>query len=88
MNRERAFYIFGEVAAVALAFLALVMILRLCTACADKPAALPGAGDIVELGAYEVALERCRAEGKDAGSFDVYEACAKKADSKFGRKPR
>lgn len=88
MNRQRALYILGEVAAVALAFLALVMALHFCVACSSPPAALPGAGDIVELGAYEVALERCRAEGKDAGSFPVYEACAVKADQHFGRKPR
>lgn len=39
-----------------------------------------------DLVGYSIALDECRAEGKDAGKYSVYEECAKKADVKYGRK--
>lgn len=32
---------------------------------------------------YEALLTDCRAQGKSAGSYDVYEACAKAVDQKL-----
>lgn len=38
------------------------------------------------LAGYQTALDACREKGKDAGSFNVYETCAREADTKFGLK--
>jgi len=40
----------------------------------------------VDLAGYSLALDECRLIGKDAGSYSVYEDCAKRMDIKFGRK--
>jgi len=40
---------------------------------------------VVDLVGYSLALDKCKALGKDAGSYDVYEDCAQKADSKYGK---
>jgi len=32
---------------------------------------------------YKNDLRDCREKGKDAGSYDVYEACAKQADERY-----
>ncbi len=36
---------------------------------------------------YKLELNKCKESGKDAGSYEVYEQCAKKVDEKFGVKP-
>lgn len=41
---------------------------------------------LIEQEQYGRALAACRAKGKDAGSYDVYEACAREADAKAGVK--
>ena len=38
----------------------------------------------VEVNAYRVELLACKAAGKDAGSFAVYEECAQGVDAKHG----
>jgi len=38
-----------------------------------------------EVAGYERALDDCKEQGKDAGSYAVYETCAKDADRRFGR---
>jgi hypothetical protein len=59
------------------------------------PAALirctpPGASDAqrvknaVDLAGYTDALDRCRAQGKAARSYPIYEECARAADRKYG----
>lgn len=54
-------------------------------ACSGKELATPTPKTLIELAAYSAALDECRAIGKDAGSYSVYEKCAKNADDKFGR---
>jgi len=44
------------------------------------------AQNAVDLAGYSLALDECRAEGKDAGKYEVYESCAQKADLKYGHK--
>ena len=39
----------------------------------------------LELVGYQQALDDCREQGKASKSYEVYEACAKTADRKFGR---
>lgn len=41
------------------------------------------AGNAVDLGAYQAALDKCREQGKAVKSYDVYETCAQKADHMF-----
>lgn len=43
------------------------------------------ASNAVDVAGYTLALEQCRAEGKDAGSYVIYEMCAEQADIKYGR---
>lgn len=38
----------------------------------------------LDVAGYTAALAVCRAEGKDAGSYAVYGACATEADRKYG----
>jgi hypothetical protein len=40
---------------------------------------------IIENGGYATALDRCIQQGKDAGSYAVYEDCAQRADAVWGR---
>lgn len=65
-----------------LCFMCLCVVLGLWCGC-DRPERIRTA---VTVSAYAQALDDCRALGKDAGSYDVYEACAKQADAKYGRK--
>jgi hypothetical protein len=58
---------------------------RIVMGCA--PEAVPlAAKDIVVMADYSNALDRCIAEGHDAGTLAAYERCAELADQKFGRK--
>jgi hypothetical protein len=57
----------------------------LALSCCSAPPNTPNANTILQLSGYSTALEQCRAEGKDAGSYDVYEQCAQKADAAWGR---
>ncbi len=43
----------------------------------------PRVAPALDTGAYTAALATCRAEGKDAGSYAVYEQCAREADTKY-----
>lgn len=43
----------------------------------------PGA---IEVADYKFALDACREDGKRAGSYAVYEQCAREADVRFGLK--
>jgi len=43
-----------------------------------------GAVTAANVAGYTAALTVCRAEGKDAGSFAVYERCAREADIRYG----
>lgn len=80
-----------EVIAVVVGFVALVCALHLCTGCRSaqtEPAVIETrAKNAILLEEYGRALAACRALGKDAGSLDVYESCAKAADEKYGVKP-
>lgn len=78
-----------EAVALALGLLVLLVVVGHCTGCKGKPPVEPGAVEtrakhLIEQEEYGRALAACRADGKDAGSFDVYEACARKADAKAG----
>lgn len=44
------------------------------------------AKNAVDLAGYTQALDDCREEGKLAKSWEVYSACAKAADRKYGRR--
>lgn len=39
----------------------------------------------IDLSEYTAALDACRAKGKDAGAYTVYESCAHDADIRYGR---
>lgn len=58
-------------------------ILCQCTACAELLGRAPAA---VDVNAYRNALTECRTEGKRADSLAVYEACANRADARYGLK--
>lgn len=45
----------------------------------------PSASTMLQLEGYTTELDRCRAMGKDAGSYQVYEDCAQRADARYGR---
>jgi hypothetical protein len=51
-----------------------------CSGCALFQRAAPA----VDTAGYAAALGDCRAKGKAAKSYEVYEACAKSADRAFG----
>lgn len=38
---------------------------------------------VLDVAGHSAALADCRAEGKDAGSYAVYERCANEADRRF-----
>ena len=42
------------------------------------------AGAAVSVVEYRAALDECRADGKRAKSYAVYEACAREADARYG----
>ena len=52
-------------------------------ACSGNSTSIKNVED--ELG-FTAALDECKAEGKDAGLYSVYEKCAQKADIKYNRK--
>lgn len=47
----------------------------------------PAASRALDVAGYTAELARCRAEGKDAGSYAVYGRCAAEADKKYGVEP-
>jgi hypothetical protein len=53
--------------------------------CEGKQLAKQSPKTIIDLAGYSLALDECKVQGKDAGAYSVYEACAKKADDKYGR---
>jgi len=79
MKRELAV---RQALATVLALYALLFVVGRCTGCALFERA-PAAVTVAE---YTHALGECRDEGKDAGSYAVYEACAREADLRFGLK--
>jgi hypothetical protein len=40
-------------------------------------------GVVLDVAGHSIALAQCRAEGKEAGSYVVYEQCANEADRHF-----
>lgn len=67
-----------------LAALAFCAVLARCVSACDRSASAR-AKLAIDSAAYTKALDDCIALGKDAGSFDVYDACAQRADQRFGR---
>ena len=61
-----------------------VLFVVVVVGCASAPSLTPS--DIVNVTDYSLALDRCRADGVDAGSYLVYERCAQRADLFYGRK--
>lgn len=47
------------------------------------PTAQQRAENAIVVGTYERELDHCRAQGKAAGSYAVYEACAKTVDRRL-----
>lgn len=70
-----------EAANIVLALFALVVVLEILSGCKTS-----GTNGSSSLSDYSKALDICKAQGKDAGAYSVYESCAKDADTKFGRK--
>ncbi len=64
-------------AMVAAAFAALFVVAK-CTACAPAHQ-----GIVLDVAGHSLALAKCRSEGKEAGSYVVYEQCANEADRHF-----
>lgn len=69
-----------KVIGTALALFAVLYVVAYCHGCA----VVQRAQNAVDVVGYSKALDVCLAEGKDAGSITAYEACAKKADVKYG----
>lgn len=63
----------------------LMTLILLCAVVSCSPTESARAKNAVDLAGYTKALDDCRGEGKAAGSYAVYEACAKAADRRFGR---
>jgi hypothetical protein len=61
-------------------------VFALLCACSKDPAPV-SPQTAVDLAGYQLALDQCREQGKDAGSYSTYEKCAASADQKFGKKP-
>jgi hypothetical protein len=66
---------------VILAAVAIAIVIFMFAGCKSKDTKT--ASDLVN---YTSDLDSCREVGKDAGSYKVYEDCAKAADVKYGRK--
>ncbi len=64
--------------ATALAVFAALWIVAHCQACAPSHQ-----GVVLDVAGHSLALAQCRIEGKEAGSFIVYEKCADEADRHF-----
>lgn len=62
----------------------LIILTVALAACSPADATAARAKNAIDLAGYQSALDDCRAQGKAAHSYDVYEACAQKADTKFG----
>lgn len=60
----------------------LFAIVLVLPACGHEKAVSTG----IDLAGYQADLLVCKAEGKDAGAYAVYEQCAKEADRKHGKK--
>jgi hypothetical protein len=67
--------------------LSLVCALTIMSAQHCKPMPAKDTAVAAGVAAYAAELAVCRAEGKKAHSYDVYEACALTIDAKYGRKP-
>jgi len=65
-----------------------ICVLSICliTECNKDGPPIPSPNTILDTGGYLAALDNCIIQGKDAGSLEVYEQCAKRADEKYGRK--
>ena len=64
--------------AVSLACFAALAIIGHCAGCTPARAGL-----VLDVAGHSAALAACRAEGKDAGSYAVYERCANEADRHY-----
>lgn len=62
----------------------LILIVRMLTGCDSAATQVQRAKNAIDVAAYDHELADCRAEGKDAGSFWVYERCAQEVDRKYG----
>ncbi len=62
----------------------LVAIYALFAHCAGCDMFASHAARALDVAGYTVALAQCRGEGKEAGSYAVYETCAHEADVKYG----
>lgn len=67
-----------EVFAIVVAFAAMLFALHLCTGC--KPEHREPVENAAAVAQYTALLDDCKAKGKDAGSYAVYEACADALD--------
>ncbi len=63
--------------ATALAVFAALYVVSLCRCTPARQ------GLVLDVAGHSLALAQCRAEGKDAGSYVVYERCADEADRHF-----
>lgn len=80
-----------QTVAVGLALIVPLAIVAHCTACAKRGSLDDNARRAVNamtVEQFKTALDECIAEGKDAGSYAVYEACANEADKHFGGSPK
>lgn len=68
-----------EIVAFVLAIAGMILALSMLNGCA----AAPVADKTATLAEYERALEHCRVQGKTAGFYAVYEACAKSVDRRL-----
>ena len=66
-----------EIASVIIAAIAIAIVASMLTGCGPNAKSLDG---------YSKALDQCKAEGKDAGSYASYELCAGKVDKEYGKK--
>lgn len=66
----------------ALVVIALMVVTAITHCGCDQLGRVEAAADVAQ---YERELDACKEQGKAAHSYDVYEACAKKADAKHGK---
>lgn len=85
---SRRTFALRQFCAAGLALFALLFIIGKCTGCGGTKSQLERAGNALTVEQYRRALDDCILEGKDAGSFAVYEACAKEADKHYGGSPK
>lgn len=68
----------------ALMAVALCLALTYCTGCIP-PAVVENAENVAAVAQYKLLLVDCKKQGKEAGSYAVYERCAEEVDRKLCR---